>query len=118
MVDTLPRHEPTLIEFLTDRARRASDTRLVLNAGFGLIGSAALAYWRPPGWISLLCLAMTFGAYGVWAITDRELVDGRAAGWEASLLEALRGLAAVAGALAGLGFVATLFGIALGTVIS
>src|SRR5688572_7629220 len=118
MVDTLPRHEPTLTEFVADRARRASDARLALNAGLGLATAAAVGFWRPPAWIAVMSLALTFGAYGVWAIADRELAEGQRLGWTAGALRALRGIAAAVGTLAGLAFLATLLGIALGRIIS
>ena len=118
MVDTLPRHEPTLTEFLSDRARRASDARLALNAGLGLSIAAAAGFWRPAGWMALVSLALTFGAYGIWAIAGRELAEGARAGWRHGVLTALRALAAVGGTLAGLAFIATILGIALGTIVS
>jgi hypothetical protein len=118
MVDTLSRQEPTLVEFVTDRARRASDLRLALNAGVGLAVAAGVGFWRPPGWIALIGLALTFGAYGVWAIADRELSERREGEGKAALLRGLRRFAAVTGALAGLTFIAAILGMALGPIIS
>jgi hypothetical protein len=118
MVDTLPRHEPTLTEFVVDRARRASDARLALNAGLGFSVAAAVGFWRPPAWIAVVSLALAFGAYGCWAIADRELGEGLRSGWMKGALRALRAGAAVVGVLASLGFLATVLGFALGTIIS
>lgn len=118
MVDTIPRHEPTLSEFIVDRARRASDIRLVLNAGLGLSVAAAVGFWRPPGWIGLVSLALAFGAYGSWAIADRELSEVQRTGWTRRSLRALRALAAVIGTLASLTFIATILGLALGRIVS
>lgn len=118
MVDTLPRHEPNLTEFLADRARRASDARLALNAGLGLSVAAAVAFWRPPGWMALVSLALMFCAYGIWAILGRELSEGAQVGLKHGVLTVLRAIAAIGGTLAGLVCIATVLGIALGTIIS
>jgi hypothetical protein len=65
----------TLPEFLTARARRASDLRLALDAGGGVLVAALVAITRPPAWRSLLALGACFAAFGLWGILDRELGD-------------------------------------------
>jgi len=104
MIDTPPRPDASLPDFLAARARRASDNRLVTFAAVGLVAMIVIALWRGPGWLVLLPLAACLLAFGGWGIADRELaerpVDARA---PRAVLRAVRV------AFAGLGFIAAIF---------
>jgi hypothetical protein len=65
----------SLPELLVQRARNASDKRLVLDATVGLVVAAAVSVLRPPLWIPLAALALSLGAFGIWGILDREAAD-------------------------------------------
>ena len=113
--------EVGLREFLAARARRASDARLALNAGGGLLGLTCALWLRPAGWLVLAALATCFVAYGAWGMADRELRErypapGRQAG--ARVLQALRAVLAIVGATAVLTAIVGAAGLALGTIIS
>ena len=73
MIDTVPRPDASLPEFLAARARHATDTRLTVDALAGLLLAAAVAYWNGPGATFLASIGLCFFAYGVWGIADREL---------------------------------------------
>ncbi len=105
--------EQSLSEFLAQRARAASDSRLVLDASLGLTVAALAVLFRPKGWLLLLGAGLCFAAYGGWGIADRELRD-HPKRW----LRAARGAAAVVGAIAALLLILTVLGAALGTWIS
>jgi hypothetical protein len=94
--------EHTLSTFLVSRARSASDIRLAGDAGGGLIAAVAIALLRPPLWPVLLAIAITFAAYGTWAILDRELTgeDVARAAARRRLLETSRAVTAVLGVAA------------------
>lgn len=102
MIDTTPRREASLPEFLAYQARRASDGRLVLDAGGGLVTVAAFALLRPPGWIILAAAGLCFVAFGAWGIADRELSERRVSigRFAAAVLVGARAIAAVVGAMA------------------
>ena len=98
----------SLPDMLAQRARQASDRRLVLDAAGGLIAAASVAVLRPPLWIPMAALAFCLGAFGAWGILDREAVDAAQAGNRARMLAWARGLV---GALGGAS--AVLFGVSL-----
>lgn len=109
----------TLPELVARRARAASDGRLAIDAGAGLLAAAALLHWRPPGWPALLSAAGCVLAYGTWGIMDRELADARAPySRRQRLLRIARGAAAVAGAAAAVALLLTVMAMLLGTWIS
>lgn len=120
MIDTTPQREPSLPEFLTHRARRASDGRLVLDAGGGLVTVAAFALLRPPGWFILAAAGLCFLAFGSWAIADRELSERRASigGFAVAALVGARVIAAVVGALAAVFLIFAAVALTLGAWIS
>ncbi len=98
MIDTVPRPDASLPEFLAARARHATDTRLTVDALAGLIVAAVAAYWNGPGAPLLASVALCFFAYGIWGIADRELGErATAAPRVRGALIVLRALAAVLG---------------------
>jgi hypothetical protein len=107
----------TLPQFLARRARGASDRRLAIDAGAGIVLGVSAVIFRPPLWILIVCAALCFAAFGAWGILDRELADA-SDGRRRLLLRGARGAAVFAGVLAGLGFFLAAFGYALGTWIS
>ena len=111
--DSLPR-------FLAQRARGASDGRLALDAGAGLIAAAAAVVVAPPGNLMLAAGGTCFFAFGLWGIMDRELgerreVIGPVGG---GLLVAARMVAAAIGVVGGLGVIFGGLLVALGTWVS
>jgi hypothetical protein len=96
----------SLPEILADRARHASDRRLVLDAAVGLTAAVAIAVLRPPLWMPLTALSICLGAFGVWGILDREVLDASPSSRRAKVLAFTRALVAVAGSA-----VAVIFGI-------
>lgn len=101
-VDLATRQEATLLEFLSHRARSASDGRLALDAGGGLILAAIAAIVRPAAWVVLVPLGFSFLAFGLWGIVDRELSERRAnLGWLGiGVLTGARATAGILGAVA------------------
>lgn len=120
MMHSAPQPDAGLPEFLAARARHASDTRLAVNAGAGLVAASAALWWRPPAWPLFLSAAACFFCYGVWGIADRELQapGRRAAPALAAVLRGTRALAAAAGALALLVLLFGIVALGLGTWIS
>ena len=111
--------EQGLTEFLSDRAHRASDTRLALDVAIGVVGAVVAIVRRPWAWPVLLGAALCFLAFGAWAIADRELADRQLEhGPAARTLRAVRAVSAMVGALAGAEMLLAILGIALGTIIS
>ena len=103
---------------LVQRARQASDRRLVLDAAGGLIAAAGFAALRPPLWIPLTALACCLCAFGTWGILDREALDSLEAGHRVRMLPWLRGAVAIIGGAAAVLFGVTLFFALLGPIIS
>ncbi len=101
---------------LANRARLASDRRLVGDASVGLVTAATAAILRPPFWIPLAALALCLGAFGLWGILDREAAD--AAGRSKRALAIGRGLIALLGGAAAVVFGFSLFFALLGPIIS
>ena len=98
----------TLPDLLVQRARNASDKRLVVDAAVGLAGAAAVAILRPPLWIPLASLAFCLGAFGIWGILDRETEDASDSGGHSRLLLGARTITAALG-----GTAAAIFGVSL-----
>ena len=109
MIDTVPRPDASLPEFLAARARHATDTRLALDALAGLLLGAGVAYWNGPGTRFLMSVGACFFAYGVWGIADRELGERPNASARARV--AWRGLRVSAAIL---GFAAAAYIVVLG----
>lgn len=107
-------HELTLSALLATRARAASDGRLALDAGGGLLAAALALVVRPPAWPLLVAAAACFLAYGAWGIADRALHERPSGTHGIRLLRALRAGAAMLGALG----VLALGGIVMGFVLA
>ena len=107
----------SLPELLVQRARNASDKRLVLDAAVGLVVAAVVGVLRPPLWIPLAALALALGAFGMWGILDREAADAQN-GKRARLLSAARVAVAVFGGASAAVFGVSLFFALLGQWIS
>ncbi len=86
----------SLPALLADRARRASDRRLVLDALAGLVAGALFVVLRPPMWIPLAALGGCLAMFGTWGILDRELSEA-SAGRRARSLSHLRTIVAALG---------------------
>jgi hypothetical protein len=108
----------SLPEMLVQRARQASDRRLVLDTSLGLMAAASFAFFRPPLWIPLTALASCLVAFGAWGILDRELVDAAGDARRARVLSWARGVVAVLGGAAAVVFGVSLFFALLGPIIS
>ena len=107
--------DSSLPEFLADRARRASDTRLAVDVGLGLVVVVVFGLWRIPMWHLLVAAGACFLFYGSWAIANRELTDSPpTTRWGRALLKTLAAASAVLGVAAAvfllLAVVATLIG--------
>ena len=109
----------TLPDLLAQRARSASDKRLVVDAAVGLVGMATIAVLRPPLWVPLASLAFCLGAFGIWGILDRETLDASShSGGRRRFLTGARAFAAALGGLAAAVFGVSLFFALLGQWIS
>ena len=108
----------SLPELLVQRARQASDKRLVIDAAVGLIAAALVATLRPPFWIPLAALGFSLGAFGIWGILDREAADAAATGQHPRSVALARTVVAVLGVLAIALFAVTFFFSMLGPMIS
>lgn len=101
MVQTLesPRSpETSLADFLVERARAASDTRLLIDTIGGLLVAVTFGIWQIPAWYLLSAIGACFLFYGVWAIARRELEELRAdAPRRRMILQALSIIGAVGG---------------------
>lgn len=120
MIDTIPRPDAGLPEFLAARARHSSDARLALDTSIGFIVAAVALAWRFPGWHLVFSAASCFFAFGVWGIADRERAE-RAGSASRGVLVFLRGAQAVAviiGSLAVAALLLSSMAVALGRIIS
>ena len=117
-----PESDLNLREFLAARARTASDLRLALDAGLGLLATTVALLWRPGGWKLVTSAALCFLAFGGWGIADRELQerahDPGNSHITLRLLRLARVFAATLGAGAAIALLVGVLGIALGTWIS
>lgn len=93
-------HNESLSAVLAERARAASDGRLILDVAAGLLVVLAVAIWRPRAWIVPCSIGIALAAYGAWGLVDREIAE-REATADIRLVRTLRILRAVA-AVAGL----------------
>ena len=120
MVNSTMRSEASLTEVLAERARGASDGRLVLDVVGGLLLALVFVLWRPTAWLIPFGVGVVFLSFGAWGIADREIAERTASRVERMIpvLRAGRAVAVVVGTLA---LLMSLFGalaVALGTWIS
>jgi hypothetical protein len=106
----------SLVELLVQRARQASDLRLVIEAAAGFAAAVAILVLGPPLRFPLAALAFAFGTFGAWGILDRETSDDTRAAPTPVIL-ARRVVAAMGAVAAVAGGVGIFFGL-LGTWIS
>jgi hypothetical protein len=100
----------SLPALLAERARAATDRRLAIEAGIGLIVVTLAAIFQPPLSLPLAAFALTLAMFGTWGIVDRELADnGDDSMRRRRVLRAVRGLAATVGSLAAVLGALTLF---------
>lgn len=94
----------SLPDFLADRARRATDTRLFLDGAGGLLLFGAAVALRPHWWVVLAAVGVCLFAFALWGIADRELAERHAhiARVGSGLLRAARLAAVIAGTAAAL----------------
>ncbi|HYC52383.1 MAG TPA: hypothetical protein VEB19_14825 [Gemmatimonadaceae bacterium] len=118
MIDTVPRPDASLPEFLAARARHTSDGALAACAGVGVFTVVAGAIWALPGWYALIAFGTCLLAFGAWGIADRELAEREPRGALPRALRGARALATVAGFAAGLFLMMVILGKALGRIIS
>lgn len=120
MIDTIPRPDAGLPDFLAARARHASDTRLAADAIGGVVVAVGASLLRFPAWFLVLAAASCFFAFGMWGIADREL--GERGESMSSVMRTLLKMAQAVAALVGTAAVAVLLlsamAIALGRIIS
>jgi len=114
------RPDASLTEFLSARARAASDGRLVVDVIAGCCGALVVTAWQPAGWVALLGVSVCLAAFGVWGISDRELRERADAstGRVVRLLGVLRVAAVAVGAAAAIVTMVAALGVMLGTWIS
>ena len=119
MVETrAERSDLTLPELLARRARSASDARLALDAGGGLLAGALVLAFRVPGWSVLVSAAAIFVAFGVWGIADRTIGDESIGARMSQAMRVLRAGAMGLGVASALALVGTTMALMLGTWIS
>lgn len=118
MVLSALRPDASLFEYLAERARGASARRLAADVVAGAAVVAASVYWNTP--FLLACVASCLVAYGAWGLLDRAATIARARTWTraAAVLEYSRPVVAVAGVLAAIGVLLSVWALALGTWIS
>jgi hypothetical protein len=107
----------SLTELLVQRARQASDLRLVIETAVGFSAAVAFLVLRPPLRLPLAALAFAFGAFGAWGILDRETRGDSADAPRTPIILARKAVAALGTLAALLGGVGFFFGL-LGTWIS
>lgn len=109
----------SLPEFLAERAKRASDTRLAADVGAGLVAMVVFGLWRIPMWHLLVSAGACFFFYGLWAIANRELTDSApVAPWGRTALKALAATSALLGVAAGVFLMLAVVAKLIGRVIS
>ena len=119
MVETrAERSDLTLPELLARRARSASDARLALDAGGGLLVGVLVLAFRVPGWPVLISAAAIFVAFGVWGIADRTIGDENLSARMSQAMRVLRAGAAGLGLVSALALAVTGMALMLGTWIS
>ena len=110
--------DASLPEFLAERARASSDTRLLVDAIAGLVVAVTFSIWRIPGWYLLAAAGACFLFYGIWAIAGRELAEAPAPASQRMILKGLGIVSAIAGFAAAAFLVLAVMAKLIGRVIS
>jgi hypothetical protein len=120
MANSVMRPDASLTEVLAERARGASDGRLVLDVVGGLLLALVFIFWRPKAWPLPVAVGLVFLSFGVWGITDREIAERLTSSVDrmVPVLRAGRAAAVVVGALALFVALFTVLSVALGTWVS
>ncbi len=120
MVLSALRPDASLSEYLTDRARSASVTRLTADALAGALAFAAAVWWELPLRLVFASFVACLFCYGVWGLLDRvrSCVTTRNMPRVVKVLDVLCLLSAALGALAVAGVLLAVWALALGTWIS
>jgi hypothetical protein len=119
MIDTVPRPDATLLEFLAARARHASDERLVTYALGGFLALVGVLYLRGSGWEIRAAMATCALSFGLWGIIDRELSERTGASVRAVVVLALMRVSIAIVGFGSFAFLAlALLGKSLGRIIS
>ena len=87
---------------------------MLAEIAVGVLGIAAVLWWRPPATPAALSGAILLLAFGSWGITDRELEDEVTGDFSRGMLIGARAVAAVAGWGALLVLAFSVAGIAIG----
>jgi hypothetical protein len=103
-----------LLQFLTSRARHASEGRLVVDVGVGILAVVAALFWHPWLWLPVLSAGSGLAAFGAWGILDRETGERTPTGIASRLLRVGRAAAAAVGWLAFAAFIVSAISLALG----
>lgn len=98
--------ETSLPEFLAERARASSDTRLLMDATVGLGVAVTFGIWRIPAWYLLTAIGACFFFYGMWAIARRELAEMPAHAVRQRMIFRLLGIVSAIGGIAAATFLA------------
>jgi len=111
-------HELGMGEFLTSRARTASESRLTLDVTVGLVAVIVAAALKPEWWLPLASAGSSFVAFGIWAILDRIAPSTGSPHRLAVLLKPARILVAVIGIVSAAALLFFLWAMTIGTWIS
>ena len=113
------RAEAGILDVLAQRARATSDDRLAADAIGGLLGVVLMSVWRGPAWYFLLAVAAGFLSFGVWGISDRELLErANLAAVRSRALRGIRFLAMLCGLASAVFLMMVVLAKALGRIIS
>ena len=111
--------DSSLPEFLAERARASSDTRLLADAVVGLVVAVAFSLWRIRAWYLIAAAGACFFFYGMWAIAGRELAEVPRGSPRRRLLFRALGIASAIGGIAAAAFlVLAVMALLIGRVIS
>ncbi|MEO8579234.1 MAG: hypothetical protein ABI469_03220 [Gemmatimonadales bacterium] len=120
MVLSALRPDASLSEYLTERARAASVTRLTADALAGALAFAAAVWWELPLRLVFASIVACLFCYGAWGLLDRARTRAAARHLPkvVKVLDILCLLSAALGTLAVAGVLLAVWALALGTWIS
>lgn len=106
MTESRSDSDVSLPQFLSARARHASDARLALDVACGFVVAIVAVLWRGPAWHIIASAAVCFLAYGAWGITDREMNERSATSADKlAALRVARMVAVTVGCIAGVALI-------------